>query len=151
MVTLDDLKSIIMLSYLDDHMLEKLVEITLKAEYSGGDYIFREGDYARYLYAIIDGKIALEIEKVTGNPVTVDTVGRSRVFGISALVDTTQKKYIEHARAVVDTEVFVWERAELEKLFQQDYEMGYVFMKLIARITKMRMETRAVQLIDIYS
>ena len=151
MITSDDLKSIIMLSYLEDHMQEKLAEITLTAEYSAGQYVFREGDYARHLYAIVDGKVALEIEKVTGNPVVVDTLGRSRVFGISALVPTEQKKYIEHARAVADTKVFLWDSAELERLFQQDYEMGYVFMKLIARITKKRMETRALQLIDIYS
>ena len=51
MVELDDLKAIILLSHLTDAMLEKLVDITLTVEHSAGDYIFRDGDYARYLYA----------------------------------------------------------------------------------------------------
>ncbi|MEJ2363090.1 MAG: Crp/Fnr family transcriptional regulator [Deltaproteobacteria bacterium] len=151
MITSDDLKSIIMLSYLRDSMLNKLAEVTMTAKYSAGDYIFREGDYARYLYAIVDGKIGLELEKIANNPILIDTIGRGHTFGVSALVDTAQKKYLEHARAIADTEVFVWDNTELEILFQQDYEMGYLFMKRIAMITKTRMETRAVQLIDIYS
>ena len=60
MVNLDELKSIILLSHLTDSMLEKLTDITMTAEHKAGDYIFKEGEYARYLYAVIDGKVGLE-------------------------------------------------------------------------------------------
>jgi CRP-like cAMP-binding protein len=92
-VELDDLKSIILLSHLTDPMLEKLADVTLTAEHSAGDYIFRDGDYARYLYAIIEGKVGLELEKAANVPVMIDTIGRGRTFGFSALVDMEQKKY----------------------------------------------------------
>jgi len=150
-VNLDDLKSIILLSHLTDPMLEKLSEITLTAEYSAGDYIFREGDYARYLYAIVDGKVGLDLEKTTGNLVMIDTIARGRTFGFSALIDTEQKKYTTHARAITDTKLFAWEGTELEMLFYQDYEMGFLFMKRIAKIAKTRLQIRNVQFLDIYS
>jgi CRP-like cAMP-binding protein len=150
-VNLDELKSIILLSHLTDPMLEKLTDITMTAEYKAGDYIFKEGEYARYLYAIIDGKIGLELEKTANATVLIDTVGRGRTLGFSALVDTEQKKYTTHAKAMVDTRLFLWDVAELEQIFYQDYEMGYLFMKRIAKIAKTRLQIRNVQFLDIYT
>jgi len=149
-VELDDLKSIILLSHLTDPMLEKLADVTLTAEHSAGDYIFRDGDYARYLYAIIEGKVGLELEKSTNVPVIIDTIGRGRTFGFSALVDMEQKKYTTHARVLADTKLFAWEGTELEMLFYQHYEMGFLFMKRIAKIAKTRLQIRNVQFLDIY-
>ncbi len=151
MVNLDDLKSIILLSHLTDAMLEKLSEVTLIAEHGAGDYVFKEGDYARYLYAIVDGKMALELEKTSGSLVTIDTIARGRTFGFSALIDTEQKKYTTHARSVAETKLFAWEGTDLEMLFYQDYEMGYLFMKRIAKIAKTRLQIRNLQFLDIYS
>ena len=150
MVELDDLKSIILLSHLTDPMLEKLADVTLTAEHSAGDYIFRDGDYARYLYAIIEGKVGLELEKAANVPVMIDTIGRGRTFGFSALVDMEQKKYTTHARVLADTKLFAWEGTELEMLFYQHYEMGFLFMKRIAKIAKTRLQIRNVQFLDIY-
>ncbi len=150
MVELDDLKAIILLSHLTDPMLEKLVDITSTLEHSAGDYIFRDGDYARYLYAIIEGKVGLELEKTANVPVLMDTIGRGRTFGFSALVDTEQKKYTTHARVLADTKLFAWESTELEMLFYQHYEMGFLFMKRIAKIAKTRLQIRNVQFLDIY-
>jgi len=149
-VELDDLKSIILLSHLTDPMLEKLADVTLTAEHSAGDYIFRDGDYARYLYAIIEGKVGLELEKAANVPVIIDTIGRGRTFGFSALVDMEQKKYTTHARVLADTKLFAWEGTELEMLFYQHYEMGFLFMKRIAKIAKTRLQIRNVQFLDIY-
>jgi CRP-like cAMP-binding protein len=149
-VELDDMKSIILLSHLTDTMLENLADITMTAEYKAGDYIFREGTYARYLYAIVHGKVGLELEKTTNAPVMMDTIGRGRTIGFSALVDTEQKKYTTHARALEDTKLFVWDATELEMLFYKDYEMGYLFMKRIAKIAKTRLQIRNVQFLDIY-
>lgn len=150
MVELDDLKSIILLSHLTDPMLEKLADVTMTAEYKAGDYIFREGDYARYLYAVIDGRVGLELEKTANVPVMMDTIARGRTFGFSALVDTEQKKYTTHARAMNDTKLFAWEGTELEMIFYQDYEMGFLFMKRIAKLAKTRLQFRNVQFLDIY-
>jgi CRP-like cAMP-binding protein len=150
-VNLDELKSIILLSHLADPMLAKLIDITMTAEHKAGDYIFKEGEYARYLYAVVDGKVGLELEKTASATVLIDTVGRGRTLGFSALIDTEQKKYTTHAKAMVDTKLFLWDAAELEQIFYQDYEMGYLFMKRIAKIAKTRLQIRNVQFLDIYT
>jgi len=63
MIEAKDLKSVILLGYLNDFMLQKLAEITLITKIDAGNYIFQEGEEAKHLYSIIDGKVGLEKEK----------------------------------------------------------------------------------------
>ena len=150
MIEVDDLKSVTMLGYINDSMLRKVAKITSITSYTSGKYIFKEGDYAEYLYSIIDGKVGLELEKKSSTLVLINTITRGMTFGFSALVDTEEKKYTSNAKALTETKLFVWKGAELEKLFYQDYEMGYLLMKRIAKIAKTRLQIRNVQLLDIY-
>ena len=150
MLNIDDLKSSILLSHLNDTMLKKISGVTLISEYSAGYYIFKEGDYAKYLYSVIDGKVGLELEKTTNILTMIDTIARGHSFGFSSLVDTELRKYTTHAKALTDTKLYTWEAANLEKLFYEDYEIGFLLMKRIAKIAKTRLQIRNVQFLDIY-
>jgi len=150
MFSIDDLKSINMLSYLNDSMLENLATITSINEYRAGDYIFNEGDDAKSLYAVIDGKVGLEIEKNSSTRILIDNITKGMMLGFSALVDTEEKSYTTSAKALTDTKLFTWKAEDLETLFSQDYEMGFLFMKRIAKIVKTRLQIRNIQFLDIY-
>lgn len=150
MLGIEDLKSIIMLSDLNDTMFEKMLKVTKKTNYSSGEYIFREGDYAEHLYSVIEGKVGLELQKNTNTLIMIDTITQGYSFGFSALVDTEQKKYASHAKALTDTKLLKWSGENLQKLFYKDYEMGYLFIKRIAKIAKRRLQVRNVQLLEIY-
>ena len=151
MFELSDLKSIVLLNHLNDLMLEKLSKITLMQEYEAGRYIFKEGEYAEFLYAVFDGKVGLEVEKSANQPIQVSSVVRGYTFGFSALVDTDEKKYTTSAKALTNAKVFLWKGSDLEKLFYQDYEMGFLFMKRIAKLIKTRLQIRNVQSLNIYN
>ncbi len=150
MIEVDDLKSVIMLGSLNDSMLRKVAKITSITDYTSGKYIFKEADWAEYLYSVIDGEVVLELEKDSSTLVLINTITRGMTFGFSALVDTEEKKYTSNAKAFGETKLFVWKGAELDRLFCQDYEMGFLFMKRIAKIAKTRLQIRNVQLLDIY-
>lgn len=150
MLEIDDLKSIIMLSDLNDAMLEEMLKVTKKTNYSAGEYIFKEGDYSEYIYAVFNGKVGLELQKDTNTVVMMNTITRGYALGFSALVDIEQKKYISHAKALADTELLKWSVEDLRKLFHKDYEMGYLLMKRIARIAKKRLQIRNAQFLEIY-
>jgi CRP-like cAMP-binding protein len=150
MIDLNGLKSIIQLSYFNDSVLEKLLKITDIIEYKAGDYIFKEGDDAKILYAVIYGKVGLEVEKNSSTRLLIDTIIQGMMLGFSALVDTEEKSYTTSARVLTDTKLFAWRAEDLETLFSQDYEMGFLFMKRIATIVKTRLQIRNVQFLDIY-
>ena len=150
MIDLNGLKSIILLSYLNDSMLENLLKITNMNEYKAGDYIFNEGDEAEILYAVIDGKVGLEMEKNSSTRILIDNITQGMMLGFSALVDTEEKSYTTSARVLTDTKLFAWKAEDLEALFSQDYKMGFLFIKRIAKIVKTRLQIRNVQFLDIY-
>ena len=150
MIDINGLKSIIQLSYLNDSMLEKLVKITDIIEYKTGDYIFKEGDYAKILYAVIDGRVGLEMEKNSSTRIMIDTIIQGMMLGFSALVDTEDKSYTTSARVLTHTKLYSWKAEDLEALFSEDYEMGFLFIKRIAKIVKTRLQIRNVQFLDIY-
>lgn len=145
-----DLKSIIMLSYLKEPVLEKLEKITEKTTSRAGSSIFREGDYAERLYSVLEGEVVLELAKHSDTQISVATITRGYTFGFSAIVDTEEKKYTSSARARTDTTLLAWKGLELEALCQQDHEMGFLLMKRIAKIIKTRLQTRNLQFMDIY-
>jgi CRP-like cAMP-binding protein len=61
-------------------MLQKIAEITLITKIDAGNYIFREGEDAKHLYSIIDGKVGLEIEKDSSTRILVDTLKKVHFF-----------------------------------------------------------------------
>ena len=147
---MEDLKSIIMLSDLNGAMLEKMLKVTKKTTYSAGEYIFKEGDYAEYLYAVLTGKVGLELQKDTSTLVMINTITRGYAFGFSAVVDTEDRKYISHAKALSNVSLLKWCVEDLRKLFHKDCEMGYLLMKRIAKIAKKRLQVRNAQFLEIY-
>jgi len=150
MINSKELKSIIMLNHLGDSMLDELSTITSIVEYRSGDYIFNEGENAKNLYAVIDGRVRLEIDKKHTTRISINDIVQGMAFGFSALVDTEKKNYTTYAKALTDVKLYKWEAPDLETLFNQDFEMGFIFMKEIAKIIKTRLQIRNVQFLDIY-
>jgi CRP-like cAMP-binding protein len=150
MVRVEDLQSIRVLSYLTEPMVKRFLDITMVTEIKAGGYVYRTGEYARYLYAVLDGKIALELEKDSSTTVVVDTIAKGRVLGLPAVIDPEIKKYTHHARAVENTKLFAWEGDRLEQLFTEDPEIGYLFMRRIARTAHSRLLVRNLQFLELY-
>ncbi len=151
MFDVQDLKSIAILNSLNDNMLKKMLSITEKINFKEGEYVFKEGKYAEYLYAVIDGKVALEIEKTSGKAIRIGDVFPNFSFGISSVVDTDVKQWLTDARALKNTTVFRWKTTDLEKLFHEDFEFGFLFLKRIGKALKTRLQMRDAQLADGYS
>ncbi len=150
MITAEDLKKIVLFQYLKDTMLEKIAPLAVVMEYKPNNYVFQEGNNADRIYSIVEGNVVLEIRKHSGNDVIINTITPGMTIGISAVIDTPERKYMTSARAYTETKAYSWKSDELECLFSQDCEMGLLFMKRIAKILKTRLEVRNIQFIDIY-
>ena len=146
MVNPEEIKSVHLLTHLNEQMLQQVAELATITTVKANEYIFKEGDYAENLYAVLEGKVALEVEKGNSSPVRVKDIVKERVFGISALVDTDDKLHMSHARAVTDSKVVCWRAADLEKLFHHEAELGFIFMKRITTVLKDRLQIKNAQL-----
>ena len=92
----------------------------------------------------------LEIDTKYATRIFINDITQSMIFGFSALVDTEKKNYTTYAKAITDVKLYKWEATDLETLFNQDFEMGFMFMKVIAKIIKTRPQIGNVQFLNIY-
>ncbi|MBI5896491.1 MAG: cyclic nucleotide-binding domain-containing protein, partial [Desulfobacterales bacterium] len=136
------------MSNLTDAMLKKIDRITVAKYFGEGEYVFREGDYAECLYAVVTGIVGLEVSMNATMPCRILDIHPGRLFGLSSVVDKENRRLIMQARTLTDTKVFCWRGNDMEKLFYEDFEFGFKFMSSISKILKRRMETAMVQLAD---
>lgn len=146
MVNSLELKSIVLLTQLTPEMLEKVAILGTTVTVKKNEYVFREGDYAEYLYSVLDGKVALEVSRNGKPAVRVKDIVPDRTFGISSLVDSDEKRCISHAKAIMDSKLVFWRAADLDKLFHQDNQLGFIIMKRITTILKDRLQIKNAQL-----
>ncbi len=149
MVKLDLLRSVVLFSRFSEEMLKKLAEKAIVRKVKAGEILFNEGDQAEDLFSVLEGKVALEIEKAPGNFVRIKDIIPCRSFGISSLVSDEAKKCMTNARTSVDSKLIKWNAADLEQIFHQDPELGYLFQKGIARVLKDRLYIKNVQLANV--
>jgi len=143
MVTKKDLKSIVILGFLTDEMIDTLLPITELLKFDEGEVVFREGDDADTFYMVRRGKILLEqrvSEKIT---ISMGAVKPGYAFGWSAIIGGTT--YTSDAVCSEKSEVFATNGIELTKRLDNDHSMGYRMTQRVLRIIKKRLEIRTEQ------
>lgn len=141
-----DLQTIKVFADLKDPLLKKIEAITNLETFQHGDLLFKENQYADYLYAVVDGKVALELTINSSRRCRIKDIFPGEAFGISSIVDTGMRTYIADAIAVENSKVFRWNGSQLEKLFYEDYELGFIFMRNVGKILKNRLQYSRAQL-----
>ncbi|MBU2644390.1 cyclic nucleotide-binding domain-containing protein [bacterium] len=142
----EEIKSVVLLSHLSEEMRKKLAELATIITVKSGEVIFKQGDYAENLYAVLSGKVSLEMEKAGSKPLRIKDIAENYVFGISAMVESGEKTCISHARAVTDVKLVFWKAADLDKLFYYHPDLGFSFMKRITTVLKDRLQIKNAQL-----
>ena len=144
MVTINELKKIVMLTYLTDQMLEKLTEIIDVLKFDKDDVIFRENQSAERFYMLHSGSILLEQVIATDVTACVGSIKPGYSFGWSAMVEEASF-YTTDAICVEYSDVFSFRRDKIYKLFASDPEMGFRFYQRLLVIIKKRLDYRSVQ------
>ena len=143
MLTIDDLKRIVVLSYLSNALLEKLLPTIDFLRFDERDAVFSEGDIADRFYMLRRGKILLEkriSDKIT---VSVGTIKAGFSFGWSAMLDGGP--YTSQAICSEACEVFSVRREKILPLMDADPEMGYIISQRLLRVIKKRLDLRTEQ------
>jgi len=143
MLLREDLKQIVILGYLDDPMLDKLLPFVDQMMYHQNDVIFKEGNIADRFYMLKRGKVLLEkrlSEKMTAS---VDAVKAGFSFGWSAMLD--DGAYTSDAVCAETCEILSIRRDKILNLMKEDHSLGYIFTQRLLRIIKKRLDHRTEQ------
>lgn len=144
MVTKDELKQIVMLTYLTDSMLDNLAEIVDVLKFDKDEVIFKENESAKRFYMLRSGSILLEQVIATDVTACVGSIKPGYSFGWSAMVEEASF-YTTDAICVEFSDVFSFRRDQIRKLFERDPEMGFRFYQRLMVIIKKRLDYRSEQ------
>ncbi|MBI2093346.1 MAG: cyclic nucleotide-binding domain-containing protein [Candidatus Omnitrophica bacterium] len=130
-----------------DH-LSQIAQCAEQAAYEQGQYIFREGEESRHFYAILDGKVGLEIFVPGVGPITIQTLNKNDVLGWSWVIPPHKKRF--GAKATVPTKTIRFDAQALRNAFEKDPKLGYEFLKRLSTIIGQRLQATRLQLLDMY-
>ena len=145
MIARENLKQIVMLSYLTDEMLDKLIPITELLLFDVNEYIFRQGDNAERFYMLQKGKVLLEHQITDEITVSVSAIKPGFSFGWSAMLD--EEFYTSDAICAEPCELFSFREDKIKALFEKDHSLGFFMSQRLLVILKKRYDIRTEQFI----
>ena len=143
MVSIEDLRRIVLLGYLNEEQIKKLLPLIDQLMFDEKDVVFREGDISERFYLLRKGKILLEkriSDKIT---VSVGSVKAGFSFGWSAMLDGDP--YTSDAICAEPSEVFSLRREKILPLMDSDPALGYILSQRLLRVIKKRLDIRTEQ------
>jgi len=117
------------------HIIDEIAEIVTEESYPAGHVLFREGDFADYLYILEEGELDLTIKKGKQLSFPVDKTGS--VFGWSSLVEPNL--YTAKAECVKESRVIKIDADRLMRVFQKHPAEGLTIMKRLAGVIATRL------------
>jgi len=127
---------------LTDDELDKISELCWEQVYEAGTSIFREGDEAKELYIVKDGRVALEVTLRLGSGPgrrgTIDVITKGASLGCSAICET--QMCAASARCIEKTKVLVFNGRKLCHFLEENVYAGYTIMRRLASIWRSRFQ-----------
>ena len=145
MIAKEDLKQIVMLGYLTDEMLDKIVPITELLHFDEREMVFRQGDRAERFYMLKEGKVILEQRITDKIAVSVSAVKPGYSFGWSAMLN--EEKYTIDAVCAEPCQVFSFRDQKIKARFEKDHSLGFIISQRLLHIIKKRYDIRTEQFI----
>jgi len=133
MVKVSDFNKFDMFSVFSDDQLAELSKITEKKSFKKGVQIYQEGDRANQIYLVTKGLVSMN-KIAPGENVGISFEKRERgdLFGSACFMKP--QEYTLNAVCLQPTEVMSINGEKLFELFQKDPDLGYKFMKEVAKI-----------------
>ncbi|MCG6972975.1 MAG: cyclic nucleotide-binding domain-containing protein [Desulfobacterales bacterium] len=116
-----------------DNQLEKLLKVTEKKTFKKGTQIYKEGDRANQIYIVCKGWVKLrKIDPGKGIDISFENRSKGELFGAACFMKP--QEYTLNAVCMEDSEVMAINADDLFDLFHKDYQIGYLFLKEIAKV-----------------
>ncbi len=102
--------------------------VSLKA----GHTIFRRGDKAEHFFIVLEGQVALRLQRKEGVSLLIDEVKQGAVFG--SCVCFQFESYTLTAQCTEDSKLLKIQASALKELMDEDMVVGYAVQTLISQV-----------------
>ncbi|TET39029.1 MAG: cyclic nucleotide-binding domain-containing protein [Dehalococcoidia bacterium] len=126
---------------LADGELDKITRLCREKVYEAGATIFTEGEVAKELYIVEDGRVVLEMTirfgPGSGRRGSIDVITKGQAFGWSAIAES--HILTMSARCMEKTKVIALDGVGLRRLLEEDSHMGHKVMKRLVGLVSSRL------------
>jgi CRP-like cAMP-binding protein len=148
MLSYEQVREIIILNYLSDEMLDKIIPNLDILQFEEDDIIFQEGDPAERLFFLKRGKILLEKRISDKISFAIGAVKPAYSFGWSAVMGDGMN-YTSTTLCAEPCQVYSIRAEKIRHLLKNDYEMAYLFNQRLLWIVKNRLDHRTSQFVTV--
>lgn len=127
--------------------LEKFLHVAERIQFKAGDTLIHEGDYARFLYLITRGRVALSMSNPPLGSMTIMTLEPGDWCSWSAIIEPRVETAT--ARATEEGEALRVRGGTLMDLCHEDHELGYQLYHAIAIAIAQRLQNTRLQLMEL--
>lgn len=147
MVSVADLKEILLLQGLPETILREMVREARLNDYASGAVIFEEGAPAQDFYMLKEGKILLEVEIAQDIIISLGSIKKGYSFGWSSLLP--EGLHTTFAVAAEPSMVLSISGEAFLEILEREPRWGYLVMKRVFQVFRRRLERRTNQFIKV--
>jgi CRP/FNR family transcriptional regulator, cyclic AMP receptor protein len=116
-----------------EKQLAEIAKITETKTFKKGSEIYKEGDRANHIFMVSKGWVSLrKIDPERDLGISFENREKGELFGTACFMKP--QEYTLNAICMEDSEVMAIDADKLFDLFQKDYQIGYLFLREIAKV-----------------
>ncbi len=128
--------------------LKEIAGCASEVTFEAGQYIFHEGSAADRFYAILQGRVAVEVATPDRGSIVIQTLEAGDVLGWSWLLPPFERHFA--ARAVELTRAIAIDAACILGKCEVNHDLGYEMLTRFTRLMAGRLQSARLQLLDFY-
>ena len=130
-MTTETLSSHEVFSFLRPEQVDAIADLSEVVSLRDNEIVFRSGESADYLYAVLEGRVSLELPRSGGVSLHIEDLGKGALFGSCVCFDLNT--YTLAARCVGAGELLKISAAKLKRVMDEDPATGYQVQRMISR------------------
>ena len=133
MTKIDDFNKFDFFNVFSEKQLAELAKITDTKTFKKGSEIYKEGDRANHIFLVSKGWVSLrKVDPERDLGISFENREKGELFGTACFMKP--QEYTLNAICMEDSEVLTMDADKLFDLFQKDYQIGYLFLREIAKV-----------------
>lgn len=133
MTKVDDFNKFDFFNAFSEKQLADLAKVTEKKTFKKGSEIYKEGERANHIFLVSKGWVSLrKIDPERDIGISFENREKGELFGTACFMKP--QEYTLNAVCMEDSEVMAMDADKLFDLFQKDYQIGYLFLREVAKV-----------------
>ncbi len=134
-----ELQAIPWFQELSSEHFDRLVELASLLEVETGEELYREGERQDYLYIVLAGRVASDMNVPGRGRLRLYTSEPMDILGWSGITPVLRQRTAS-AIAIMPSRLVALDAMELRKACDADHDLGYVVMRRLANVVAARLD-----------